>query len=83
MTKIERIPTNLRTLLILELFAKNNRAMSATDVHGEIDLPPQTVHRLLVSLEKEGLNKDLEKLQNQFDNASEDIRLRFRLKIKN
>ncbi|MDG1531054.1 MAG: IclR family transcriptional regulator [Paracoccaceae bacterium] len=54
MTKIERIPTNLRTLLILELFAKNNRAMSATDVHGEIDLPPQTVHRLLVSLEKEG-----------------------------
>jgi DNA-binding IclR family transcriptional regulator len=49
-----RIPTNLRTLLILEVFAKHDRAMSSTDVHAQIDLPYQTVHRLLVSLEQEG-----------------------------
>jgi len=54
MTDSHRIPTNLRTLLILEVFAKHDRALSSTDVHAEIDLPYQTVHRLLVSLEHEG-----------------------------
>jgi len=34
-----------------------------------------------IPLQKQDLNKDLEKLQNQFDNASEDIRLRFEDKV--
>ena len=34
-----------------------------------------------VSLKKQELNTDLEKLRNQFDNASEDIKLRFEDKV--
>ena len=34
-----------------------------------------------ISLQKQELNTDLEKLKNQFDNASEDIRLRFEDKV--
>jgi len=34
-----------------------------------------------ISLQDKGLNNDLEKLKNQFDNASEDIRLRFEDKV--
>ena len=49
-----RIPTNLRTLLILEIFGAHDRALSSTEVHKEIDLPYQTVQRLLVSLQDEG-----------------------------
>ena len=33
------------------------------------------------SLQKEELNTDLEKLKNQFENASEDIKLRFEDKV--
>ena len=33
------------------------------------------------TLQKQELNTDLEKLKNQFDNASEDIRLRFEDKV--
>ncbi|MDG1737224.1 MAG: IclR family transcriptional regulator [Paracoccaceae bacterium] len=54
MTSDSRIPTNLRILLILEVFANSDRAMSAQDVHSKISLPYQTVHRLLASLETEG-----------------------------
>mgnify|MGYP002014025092 CR=1 FL=1 len=49
-----RIPTNLRTLLIMEIFANSGIPMSSRDVHKEIDLPYQTVHRLLSALENEG-----------------------------
>ena len=35
-----------------------------------------------ISLQKLEINSDLDKLQNQFDNASEDIRLRFEDKVK-
>ena len=34
-----------------------------------------------MSFQKESLNKDLEKLQNQYDNAAEDIKLRFEDKV--
>ena len=34
-----------------------------------------------IPLQKTELNTDLEKLKNQFDNASEDIRLRFEDKV--
>ena len=36
---------------------------------------------LKIPLQKQELNTDLEKLKNQFDNASEDIRLRFEDKV--
>ncbi len=49
-----RIPTNLRTLLILEIIGRSDHAMTATEINAEIDLPKQTVHRLVATLEKEG-----------------------------
>ena len=54
MTEIERIPTNLRTLLILEVLGKNNRAMTATEINDFLRLPKQTVHRLCGTLEENG-----------------------------
>ena len=42
MTEIERIPTNLRTLLILEVLGKNNRAMTATEITKTNDIAGAT-----------------------------------------
>lgn len=54
-----RIPTNLRTLLILEVIGRHDRAMTPTEINDHIGLPKQTVHRLVATLEKEGfLAKD-------------------------
>jgi DNA-binding IclR family transcriptional regulator len=54
-----RIPTNLRTLLILEVIGRSDRAMTATEINAEIALPKQTIHRLVATLEKEGfLNRE-------------------------
>lgn len=49
-----RIPTNLRTLLILEVIGRSDRAMTPTEINNQIGLPKQTVHRLVATLEKEG-----------------------------
>ena len=49
-----RIPTNLRTLLILEILGKSDRAMTATEINESLGLPKQTVHRLCVTLEENG-----------------------------
>ncbi len=49
-----RIPTNLRTLLILETLGENDQSMTATEIGQQIGLPKQTVHRLCVTLEREG-----------------------------
>jgi len=49
-----RIPTNLRTLLILEVLGRNDSAMTATEINDSIGLPKQTVHRLCATLEAEG-----------------------------
>lgn len=54
MSENSRIATNLRTLLLLEVFANAGKALSAKEVHAHIDLPYQTIHRLLVALECEG-----------------------------
>lgn len=54
MAPTERIPTNLRTLLILEIVAKSDKALTATEINGDLDLPKQTVHRLVNTLEREG-----------------------------
>ncbi|WP_299423792.1 IclR family transcriptional regulator [uncultured Shimia sp.] len=54
MTDSERIPTNLRTLLILEILGKSDRAMTATEINETLQLPKQTVHRLCATLEENG-----------------------------
>ena len=50
----ERIPTNLRTLLVLEVLGLSDRPMSPTEINHEIGLPKQTIHRLCTKLELEG-----------------------------
>ncbi|MEL7114109.1 MAG: IclR family transcriptional regulator [Pseudomonadota bacterium] len=54
MAQTERIPTNLRTLLILEVLGKSDQPMTATEINEQIGLPKQTVHRLCTTLERTG-----------------------------
>ncbi len=54
MATAERTPTNLRTLLILEVLGKSDQAMTATQINEQLGLPKQTVHRLCVTLEENG-----------------------------
>ena len=54
MSEESRIPTNLRTLLILETLSSANEALSATQLNQTIGLPKQTIHRLVSTLESEG-----------------------------
>jgi len=50
----DRIPTNLRTLMILEVLGTSDRALSPTEINKSIGLPKQTIHRLCAKLEQEG-----------------------------
>lgn len=50
----DRIPTNLRALLILETLAQSGRAMTPTELGAEIGLPKPTIHRLCATLADEG-----------------------------
>lgn len=50
----DQTPTNLRTLLILEVLGKSDHAMTATQINEELGLPKQTVHRLCATLEENG-----------------------------
>ena len=50
----ERIPTNLRMLLILEVLGRSDAAMTPTEINAALGLPKQTVHRLCATLEAEG-----------------------------
>ncbi|NNE52995.1 MAG: IclR family transcriptional regulator [Sulfitobacter sp.] len=54
MANQHRIPTNMRTLLILEILGRSDRAMTATEINAELGLPKQTVHRLCATLEENG-----------------------------
>ncbi|TCK99243.1 IclR family transcriptional regulator [Shimia isoporae] len=54
MTETDRIPTNLRTLLILEVLGKSDQPMTATEINAALGLPKQTVHRLCATLEQNG-----------------------------
>jgi len=54
MPNADRIPTNLRTLMILEVLGRSDRALTATEINTEIGLPKQTIHRLCTTLEREG-----------------------------
>lgn len=53
-TASERIPTNLRCLLILEVLGRSDRAMTATEINAHLNLPKQSIHRLCSTLEAEG-----------------------------
>jgi len=48
------IPTNLRTLLILEEIARIGVPVTPTEVNEAIGLPKPTIHRLFATLEAEG-----------------------------
>ena len=50
----ERIPTNLRAMLILEVLGKSDQAMTASEINEVLGLPKQTVHRLCATLEENG-----------------------------
>lgn len=50
----DRIPTNLRTLLILEILGNSDQPLTATQINETLGLPKQTVHRLCVTLEENG-----------------------------
>lgn len=54
MSDSDRIPTNLRTLLILEIIGKSDRPLTATEINANLGLPKQTMHRLVKTLESEG-----------------------------
>lgn len=54
MAEDDRIPTNLRTLLILEVLGKSDQAMTSTELSEALGLPKQTVHRLCVTLAENG-----------------------------
>ena len=49
-----RIPTNMRTLLLLEALGHSDKAMTPTEMNASVGLPKQTVHRLCTTLEAEG-----------------------------
>lgn len=50
----KRLPTNLRTLAIIEVMGRSDRAMTATEINGSLGLPKQTVHRLCATLVSAG-----------------------------
>lgn len=50
----QRIPTNLRTLLILEIVGRSDSPMTPTEINAELGLPKQTIHRLCATLVEEG-----------------------------
>ena len=50
----ERIPTNLRTMLILQAIGTQTDPLTAADVGRAVGLPKQTVHRLCNTLVDEG-----------------------------
>lgn len=50
----DRIATNLRTLLILEVIGTSGEPMTPTEINQSIGLPKQTIHRLCATLVEEG-----------------------------
>lgn len=49
-----RIPTNLRSLLVLEALSESAEALTPTEIGRRVGLPKQTAHRLCSTLLKEG-----------------------------
>ena len=50
----ERVPTNLRALLILEAMGQSRDSLTASDVGRIVGIPKQTAHRLCMTLVEEG-----------------------------
>jgi len=50
----ERVPTNLRTLLIVEALAKAGRPLTPSEINREIGLPKPSIHRICQTLVDEG-----------------------------
>ncbi|MEM6665901.1 MAG: IclR family transcriptional regulator [Pseudomonadota bacterium] len=50
----EKIPTVLRTLLVLEELARSGAPVTPTEVNQALGLPKPTIHRLFATLEAEG-----------------------------
>lgn len=50
----DRIATNLRTLMILEVIGSVGEPMTPTEINQSIGLPKQTIHRLCATLVEEG-----------------------------
>jgi len=61
MSKAEdRIPTNLRAMLILEALGNDDGPLSASDIGRLVGIPKQTAHRLCNTLVDEGyLHRDI------------------------
>ncbi|MEM6490262.1 MAG: IclR family transcriptional regulator [Pseudomonadota bacterium] len=79
------IPTNLRTLLILEEIARVGAPVTPTEVNHAIGLPKPTIHRLFATLEAEGfLTRELDgrsytpgrRLRRMSANALSSLRVR-------
>ena len=50
----DRIPTNMRMLVLLETLAEAGRPLSVAEIGEVVDLPKPTLHRLCTTLEEEG-----------------------------
>lgn len=50
----KRIPTNLRTLLVLEALAAAGRPLTPTEINATLDLPKPTIHRICDRLAEAG-----------------------------
>ena len=50
----ERVPTNLRVMLILEAMGRESEALPASDIGRLVGIPKQTAHRLCSMLVEEG-----------------------------
>ncbi|MBK5951146.1 ArsR family transcriptional regulator [Rhodobium orientis] len=56
-----RVPTGIRSLIILEELARTGTPMTATEITAALGLPKPTIHRLCQQLEAEGfLERDLD-----------------------
>ena len=51
---MDRIPTNMRMIIILETLAQAGRPLSVAEIGEIVDLPKPTLHRLCTTLEEQG-----------------------------
>lgn len=54
MSDAEKLPPNMRSLMIIETLGLAQRPMTPTEIGTELDLPKQTIHRLCHRLVEEG-----------------------------
>jgi len=54
MSAEDRVPTNLRTLLILEALSQSSAPLTPTEINKVVGLPKQSIHRLCQTMMDEG-----------------------------